>query len=154
SNAASPHWQWWMKPAHCAASSICMICGERKCCNTDFGSVELSDFESQSRSDLAAEGQPVTDIEELGFSIFPVLLSNQEIDHRLPRLSCFGNRTRAGKRHLLHDPAVTGLASDPRLLNIAREALGARALAFRATLFEKSTAANWLVVWHQDVALP
>jgi hypothetical protein len=27
-------------------------------------------------------------------------------------------------------------------------------LAFRATLFDKSAASNWLVTWHQDTALP
>ena len=27
-------------------------------------------------------------------------------------------------------------------------------IAFRATLFDKSPVANWLVVWHQDTALP
>lgn len=27
-------------------------------------------------------------------------------------------------------------------------------MPFRATLFDKSAAANWLVVWHQDTALP
>ena len=32
--------------------------------------------------------------------------------------------------------------------------LGLGAVAFRATLFDKSPGANWLVVWHQDTALP
>ncbi|HWZ79653.1 MAG TPA: phytanoyl-CoA dioxygenase family protein [Candidatus Sulfotelmatobacter sp.] len=32
--------------------------------------------------------------------------------------------------------------------------MGADAIPFRATLFEKTLAANWLVVWHQDTALP
>jgi ectoine hydroxylase-related dioxygenase (phytanoyl-CoA dioxygenase family) len=27
-------------------------------------------------------------------------------------------------------------------------------MAFKATLFDKSSTANWLVVWHQDTALP
>ena len=27
-------------------------------------------------------------------------------------------------------------------------------MPFRATLFDKSPQANWLVVWHQDTALP
>jgi YVTN family beta-propeller protein len=40
------------------------------------------------------------------------------------------------------------------LLNIAQEVLGAEARTFRATLFDKSPQANWLVVWHQDTALP
>src|SRR3954463_9928399 len=58
------------------------------------------------------------------------------------------------RRHLMTHPAVAALASDPRLLNLAREALGHGAVPYRATLFEKSGAANWLVIWHQDTALP
>jgi ectoine hydroxylase-related dioxygenase (phytanoyl-CoA dioxygenase family) len=37
---------------------------------------------------------------------------------------------------------------------IAHATLGAEAFPFRATLFDKSPSANWLVVWHQDTALP
>jgi ectoine hydroxylase-related dioxygenase (phytanoyl-CoA dioxygenase family) len=39
-------------------------------------------------------------------------------------------------------------------MEIAKEVLGEEAFPFRATLFDKSPAANWLVVWHQDTALP
>ena len=39
-------------------------------------------------------------------------------------------------------------------MGIARETLGGEAFPFRATLFDKSPIANWLVVWHQDTALP
>ena len=37
---------------------------------------------------------------------------------------------------------------------LAQTELGGEAVPFRATLFEKSGKANWLVVWHQDTALP
>jgi len=40
------------------------------------------------------------------------------------------------------------------MLNIVRKILGSQALPFRATLFDKSQTANWLVAWHQDTALP
>jgi len=52
------------------------------------------------------------------------------------------------------NPAVAALAADPRLLDIAQQRLRAPATPFRATLFEKSGKANWLVAWHQDTALP
>jgi len=39
-------------------------------------------------------------------------------------------------------------------MEIAQETLGRDAFPFRATLFDKSPTANWLVVWHQDTALP
>jgi ectoine hydroxylase-related dioxygenase (phytanoyl-CoA dioxygenase family) len=63
-------------------------------------------------------------------------------------------RGRAGARHLMSNPAVSSLANDRRLLQIARRALKQKAVPYRATLFEKSGRANWLVVWHQDTALP
>jgi ectoine hydroxylase-related dioxygenase (phytanoyl-CoA dioxygenase family) len=51
-------------------------------------------------------------------------------------------------------PAVACVASDPRMLLIARRFLDAEPIPFRATLFDKSPQNNWLVVWHQDTALP
>jgi ectoine hydroxylase-related dioxygenase (phytanoyl-CoA dioxygenase family) len=63
-------------------------------------------------------------------------------------------RTKAGARHVLKVPAVRQLAADSRLLEIASQFVGATPTPFRATVFDKSPTANWLVVWHQDTALP
>lgn len=68
--------------------------------------------------------------------------------------SADASRSRAGARHLLSLRAVRELAVDARLVSIAAEFIGASAFPFRATLFDKSPTANWLVVWHQDTALP
>jgi ectoine hydroxylase-related dioxygenase (phytanoyl-CoA dioxygenase family) len=38
--------------------------------------------------------------------------------------------------------------------HLASRFIGPKAIPFRATLFDKSMRANWLVVWHQDTALP
>lgn len=62
-------------------------------------------------------------------------------------------RSRAGARHVLALPEVRALAGDPRLIELAARFVGP-AQPFRATLFDKSASANWLVVWHQDTALP
>jgi ectoine hydroxylase-related dioxygenase (phytanoyl-CoA dioxygenase family) len=62
--------------------------------------------------------------------------------------------SRAGARHVLKCPPIAALATDPRLLAIASEWLGAPAIPFKATLFDKNPGANWLVAWHQDTALP
>lgn len=51
-------------------------------------------------------------------------------------------------------PLVQQLARDSRLVTIAARFVGPEAVPFRATLFDKSSANNWLVVWHQDTALP
>ncbi len=39
-------------------------------------------------------------------------------------------------------------------MELACSVLGRAAFPFRATLFDKSPKSNWLVVWHQDTALP
>lgn len=49
---------------------------------------------------------------------------------------------------------MRALACDARLMAIARDFVGESPRPFRATLFDKSADANWLVVWHQDRALP
>jgi ectoine hydroxylase-related dioxygenase (phytanoyl-CoA dioxygenase family) len=49
---------------------------------------------------------------------------------------------------------VAALAHDVRLADLARAFLGRTPFPYRATLFEKTQSSNWLVVWHQDTALP
>jgi ectoine hydroxylase-related dioxygenase (phytanoyl-CoA dioxygenase family) len=49
---------------------------------------------------------------------------------------------------------VSAIANDPRLRAIAARFVGDTAVVFRATLFDKSLDANWLVPWHQDTTLP
>jgi len=90
-----------------------------------------------------------------GFALIPNLFSSGDIAALLRAIDESGvRRSRAGARHAMKIPAVAALARDPRLLEIARIALDHLALPFRATLFDKSPASNWLVVWHQDTALP
>ena len=54
----------------------------------------------------------------------------------------------------MNHPAVAKVARGPKLLSLARQALGPGATPYRATLFDKSPTSNWLVAWHQDTALP
>ena len=90
-----------------------------------------------------------------GYAIYPHVFQPVEIEHVLETLSGDGiARTRAGARRLLGIPAVRQRANDARLLTIASDFVGPTAVPFRATLFDKSATANWLVVWHQDTALP
>jgi ectoine hydroxylase-related dioxygenase (phytanoyl-CoA dioxygenase family) len=92
---------------------------------------------------------------QTGFAIIPEVMQHPEIERLLADLSQTTlKRSRAGVRHALAHPAVTAIARDPRLFGIAQEVLGPDTLPFRATLFDKSSDANWLVVWHQDTALP
>lgn len=90
-----------------------------------------------------------------GFWIEDNALSDRECDGLIEAAPPgMQGRSRAGARHLMSIPAVEAAAKDERLLRIAKRALGDGAVPFRATLFDKSARANWLVVWHQDTALP
>lgn len=94
-------------------------------------------------------------VEEHGFAVIPEMLAHGEIASLLEALTQVTlRRSRAGVRHALRHSAVAALARDSRLLAIAQEVLDSKAFPFRATLFDKSPHANWLVVWHQDTALP
>ena len=95
------------------------------------------------------------DASDLGFRIVSGVLDRAETSALLRALEASPlTRSRAGARHLMKQPAVSDVANDPRLLAIASGFLGPSAVPFRATLFDKSSARNWLVPWHQDTALP
>ena len=90
-----------------------------------------------------------------GFAIVLDVLSKKEIHRLLAELDRAQlPRSRAGVRHAMRIPVVAEMARGAALLEIAQEILGEEALPFRATLFDKSATANWLVVWHQDTAMP
>jgi ectoine hydroxylase-related dioxygenase (phytanoyl-CoA dioxygenase family) len=93
--------------------------------------------------------------DEQGFAIIPAVLADPDISKLEQAFaSADVRRSKAGVRHALKHSSVAEMAHDERLLEIARRVLGAGAVPFRATLFDKSPNSNWLVVWHQDTALP
>lgn len=91
---------------------------------------------------------------EHGYLIVPAVLDSAEVAALSTKVQS-RRRGRAGLRHLLGNEAIRRLAFDPRLLGLASQLLGvADARPFKATLFDKSPTTNWLVTWHQDLALP
>lgn len=90
-----------------------------------------------------------------GFKIIPTVFGDAELAHISQSLDTAQlKRSRAGIRHLLSVPEILALAKEPRLISLAKAILGCEPVPFGATLFDKSSDANWLVVWHQDTALP
>jgi Phytanoyl-CoA dioxygenase (PhyH) len=83
--------------------------------------------------------------------ILPVEWLNRVLDNDLQR---FPLRSPAGLRHAMAFGSVRSIARFQPLKELACEVLGPGAFPFRATIFNKSPEANWLVVWHQDTALP
>jgi ectoine hydroxylase-related dioxygenase (phytanoyl-CoA dioxygenase family) len=94
-------------------------------------------------------------VERQGFTIIPNVADEAEFANGFGNLiSETARRSKAGVRHALRYSSVAALTQDSRLLHVAQDVLGRGAFPFRATLFDKSPEANWLVVWHQDTALP
>jgi ectoine hydroxylase-related dioxygenase (phytanoyl-CoA dioxygenase family) len=95
------------------------------------------------------------EIVEAGFTILPEIFACQYLDGILREINNVPRpRSRAGIRHALKLGPISDLAKHRFLMELARRVLGTQAFPFRATLFDKSRTANWLVVWHQDTALP
>jgi len=94
-------------------------------------------------------------IAQNGFAITETIFSDEQLDGLLREIDCgVPRRTRAGIRHAMGLIPVARLARHPHLIKFAFDVLGQSAFPFRATLFDKSPQSNWLVVWHQDTALP
>jgi ectoine hydroxylase-related dioxygenase (phytanoyl-CoA dioxygenase family) len=90
-----------------------------------------------------------------GFAIIPDVLPEREVaDLRALLDQSELPRSRAGMRHSMRNAGVAAIARDSRLIGMAQEVVGSGVVPFRATLFDKSPVSNWLVVWHQDTALP
>lgn len=90
-----------------------------------------------------------------GFAILPGVFSAERVGHLLSQLGELDpRRSRAGIRHALKFAPIAEFAQQKALIDVARTILDGEAFPFRATLFDKSQGANWLVVWHQDRALP
>src|SRR5690349_21185708 len=90
-----------------------------------------------------------------GFAVVSPVFTSAELERLTAVLEGASlQRSRAGARHLLSIPAIAALARDARLTELAADVLDSDPIPFGATLFDKSSEANWLVVWHQDTALP
>lgn len=90
-----------------------------------------------------------------GYWIEENVFSESECTRILDVLSQnINHRTRAGARNLMAIPEIRNLAEQARLLEICEGIVGRNMIPYKATLFEKTGKANWLVAFHQDTALP
>lgn len=101
------------------------------------------------------DANPLAALKQQGYVILPGIFPAEFLDRTLGEISRFAPRpSRAGVRHALGVGPVTEMARCPQLVALVCRALGPASFPFHATLFEKTPASNWLVVWHQDTALP
>lgn len=89
-----------------------------------------------------------------GFWIKDAIFSEGECDNILSVIDSSVPRGRAGVRNLMSIDEIAEFARDGRLHDIGCELTGKELIPYKATLFEKTGKANWLVAFHQDTALP
>lgn len=89
-------------------------------------------------------------VAEHGFELIAGLVDEAE---RRELLDAVGAVDVAGRRNMLAVPAVAVLAKSKKLLDLVRPHTGGEPRPMRAIWFNKSTEANWLVAWHQDLAI-
>jgi len=102
-----------------------------------------------------------TAIDECGFCVLPNVFGKEEVQFLIESLFGIdhedGVRTRGGVyaiRNLLHlSPIIHAFAYSAKVRSLAEEILHDRATPVRATLFDKTAGANWLVPWHQDLTV-
>ena len=100
---------------------------------------------------MAVAGLPILrQVEEQGFAIVPRVLRQSE---QRQLIEALGPVDGAGRRGVLSAAVVAQWASSARLLGIVGPHLSFDPRPVRAIYFDKSTDANWLVPWHQDLTL-
>ena len=100
-------------------------------------------------------------VERDGYSILAGVFGRQEIERLIDAVSTVaghsGVLSRGGVyavRNLLQlSPAIKELASSAKVHSIVQGNLARDAFPVRATLFDKTAGANWLVPWHQDLTI-
>jgi hypothetical protein len=90
------------------------------------------------------------DLDQDGFSIVSRVI---DADQQRELISTLGPVSGAGRRGLLSVSTVAELANSSRLLDLIRPHLPQSPVPVRAIYFDKSSDANWLVPWHQDLTL-
>lgn len=93
-------------------------------------------------------------VDDKGYWVAENVFSTEECDELLSLFDKIEKRGKAGARNLMTYPFVSVVANDRRLLAICKELTSKELIPYKATLFEKTGKANWLVTFHQDTALP
>jgi ectoine hydroxylase-related dioxygenase (phytanoyl-CoA dioxygenase family) len=100
------------------------------------------------------------DFDRDGFQIFKSAIDESTCDLLAAELTrifeeqiSLKNRI-AGVRNLLHNcERVRELANSAKITSILREVVGSSPFPVRAIFFDKNPDSNWLVPWHQDLAI-
>lgn len=102
------------------------------------------------------QSELVSDIEREGWAVTAPIVPQLVVDQLVGELASVAavHEGRGGVRNLLDvSPAARTLATSRAVRSVAEAVLGDACFAVRAILFDKTPAANWKVVWHQDLTI-
>jgi ectoine hydroxylase-related dioxygenase (phytanoyl-CoA dioxygenase family) len=92
-------------------------------------------------------------VDAYGWATTPRIVDATTVAELRAELAVFAIEGRGGARNLLENAKVRALATVPAIRSLAASVLGSSCFAVRALLFDKTPAANWKVVWHQDLTI-
>jgi len=98
----------------------------------------------------------LADFDREGFAMRPSLLSSAEVAAlvSLVEANTRSGPHRGGVRDILDEvPELQAIAAHEDVRSLVQAILGPAAFVVRATLFDKTRAANWKVPWHQDLTI-
>src|SRR5438552_95794 len=90
------------------------------------------------------------DLDGDGYALADVFLSSDQCEHFASSLPSVVGAGRGGVRNLISHPTVVTLLHHQRLGAYLWSVIGRDLVAVKATLFDKTSEANWRVHWHQD----
>jgi ectoine hydroxylase-related dioxygenase (phytanoyl-CoA dioxygenase family) len=122
---------------------------------------DLGIHNSESRSQNL-ESIDLAPFERNGFQIIRAAVGAKECESLASELTILFNELQksstsrvAGVRNLLLvNKHVAEFARSPTVLGLLEKAIAARPFPVRAMFFDKNPGSNWLVPWHQDLAIP
>jgi ectoine hydroxylase-related dioxygenase (phytanoyl-CoA dioxygenase family) len=92
-------------------------------------------------------------IDRRGWATTPPVLTDAEVVGLREAVAPLAIDGRGGARNLLAHASIRALATSSAVRSLATAVLGDACFAVRAILFDKTPAANWKVVWHQDLSI-
>ena len=102
-----------------------------------------------------------SDLNRDGFAVVATLLDAEELAHIDEALAAVNGTEAVRRRSSVYAirnlldvaPSIIQLVNSPKISALVIALLDEKAIAVRATLFDKTRDANWLVPWHQDLTI-
>jgi ectoine hydroxylase-related dioxygenase (phytanoyl-CoA dioxygenase family) len=92
-------------------------------------------------------------VAQFGWAVTPPAIGAATLAALRNELAGVAPEGSGGARNLLERPRIRALAASLSMRRVASAVLGPSCYAVRAIYFDKTPAANWKVIWHQDLTI-